>query len=248
LRMRIYNGNTPLRVMCCATHHSLDVIKLLASECPIVCLLLTAYGETPYDLAVHFGRSSAAILGVLLEATKQAALALLVFVDSALVTVSPAVVNHIHQVIPNFAQEGFSVSYYMSSNEPIRQALDDPQTMKALLNNNVLQQMLEDEDYQDVLCGMRRLIKTSSRINSEIQLEPKHHISILESVSDTPDCFYIHLRNNPSLCCRSTQTTATVTGAPPAERRTSAVQGVSTTSSEEEFQPDPSGRKRKARD
>jgi hypothetical protein len=161
-----------------------------------------------------------------------------VFVDcSVLITVSPLVVTHIHRVIPNFAQD------YMSSNEPIRQALDEPQTLDNLLNNNDLQEMLKDEDYQDVVEGMHRMIKASSRINSEIQLESKHQISILESVSDTPDCFYIHLRNNPSLCCRSTRTTATapVIAAPPAERRTSAVQGVSSN-------PEPSGRKRKARD
>jgi hypothetical protein len=169
---------------------------------------------------------------------------------SALITVSPLVVTHIHQVIPNFAQEGFSVSDYMSSNEPIRQALDDPQTLNNLLTNNFLQEMLKDEDYLDVICGMHRMSKASSRINSDIQLESKHHISILESVSDAPDCFYIHLRNNPFLCCRSTRTAAAV-GVPPAERRTSAVQGgmsESTSSAEEESAPDPPGRKRKARD
>jgi hypothetical protein len=168
---------------------------------------------------------------------------------SALITVSPLVVTHIHQVIPNFAQEGFSVSDYMSSNEPIRQALDDPQTLNNLLTNNFLQEMLKDEDYLDVICGMHRMSKASSRINSDIQLESKHHISILESVSDAPDCFYIHLRNNPFLCCRSTRTAATVIGAPPAERRTSAVQGAMSTSEESSSSRDPPGRrKRKARD
>jgi hypothetical protein len=169
---------------------------------------------------------------------------LLIFVDcSALITVSPIVVDHIHRVIPNFAQD------YMSSNEPIRQALDDPRTLNDLLNNNALQKMLKDEDYQDVVCGMHQMIKATSRINSEIQLESKHHISILESVSDAPDCFYIHLRNHPYLCCCSTRTTATVTCAPPVERRTSAVQGgMISTSEVEKSSRDAQGRKRKARD
>jgi ankyrin repeat protein len=227
-------GDSPLHCACDSFRPSLDVIQLLASECPIVCLLNNSDGRTPYDQAVYFRRPAEA-LDFLLEATKQAALALLVVVDSAMITVSAVVVAHIHQVIPTFAQD------YMSSNEPIRQALDDPQTLNDLINNNDLQQMLKDEDYQDVVCGMHRLIKASSRINLEIQLEPKHHISILESVSDTPDCFYIHLGNNPFLCCRSTRTTAAVIGAPPAERRTSAVIGVSSN-------PESSGRKRKARD
>jgi hypothetical protein len=200
LRMLTNNGQAPLYMACSSVRPSLEVIKLIFSECPIVCLLLNIDGRTPYHESARFGRAGA-ILDFLLAATKQAALALVVFVDcSSLITVSPIVVDHIHQVIPNFAQEGFSVSY-MSCNEPIRQALDQPQTLNELLNNNDLQELLKDEDYQDVVCGMHRLIKASSRINSEIQLEPKHHISILESVSDAPDCFYIHLRNNPSLCC-----------------------------------------------
>jgi hypothetical protein len=246
LRTQTNLGDSPLLHMACRSRRpSLDVIQLLDSECPMLCLLVNADSRTPYDEAVHQsvhrGRP-AAILDFLLVATKQASLALLVVIldCSTLITVSPLVVTHIQQVIPNFAQEGFSVSY-MSSNEPIRQALDDPQTLNSLLNNNDLQEMLKDEDYQDVVCGMHRMIKASSRINSEIQLESKHHISILESVSDAPDCFYIHLRNNPFLCCRSTRATATVIGVPPAEPRTSAVQGVSST-------PEPSGRKRKACD
>jgi hypothetical protein len=196
LRMLTNNGEAPLHTACrSSVRPSLEVIQLLASECPIVCLLNNCVGSTPYDQAVRFGRP-AAILDFLLEVTKQAALALVLLLDSALITVLPAVVDHVHQVIPNFAQD------YMSSNEPIRQALDDPQTLNDLLDNNDLQEMLKDEDYQDVVHGMHRMIKASSQINSEIQLESKHHISILESVSDAPDCFYIHLRNNPFLCCR----------------------------------------------
>jgi hypothetical protein len=214
--IRIYPeaGQAPLQIACRSIFPSLELIQLLDSECPIACLLNISDGRTPYHEAVHL-RRPAVILDFLLEGTKQAALALVVFVDcSAFVTVSPVVVDHIHQVIPNVAQEGFSVGY-MSSNEPIRQALDDPQTLTVLLNNNDLQEMLKDEDYQDVVCGMHRMIKASSRIISEIQLESQHHICILGSVSDTPDCFYIHLRNNPSLCCRSTRATATPIGAPP---------------------------------
>jgi hypothetical protein len=203
LRTLTNNGETPLHVACHCIFESLDVIQLLASECPIVCLLNNSDGRTPYHESARF-RRPAATLNLLLEATKQAALALVVFVEcSSLITVSPAVIAHIHQVIPNFAQD------YMSSNEPIRQALDDPQTLKALLNNNDLQEMIKDNDCQDVVCGMHRMMKACSRFNLEFQLESKHHISILESVSDAPDCFYIHLRNNPFLCCRSTRTTAT---------------------------------------
>jgi hypothetical protein len=201
LRMLTNDEDTALQTACSSLRRSLDVIQVqvLDCECPIVCLLKNSDGRTPYDeAAAARPPRPAAIRNFLLQATKQAALALVVFVDcSALITVSPVVVGHIHRVIPNFAQA------YMSSNEPIRQALDDPQTLTDLLNNNDLQEMLKDEDFQDVVCGMHGMIKACSRINSEMQVESQHHISILESVSDAPDCFYIHLRNNPNLCCRS---------------------------------------------
>jgi hypothetical protein len=40
--------------------------------------------------------------------------------------------------------------------------------------------------------------------NDDDQPETKDHVHFLESVSDAPDCLYLHLRSNPSLCCRST--------------------------------------------
>jgi hypothetical protein len=114
LRMLTNDGDAALHCAFYAIRPSLELLQLPSSECPIVCLLNKSVGSTPYDQAVRFG-SPAAIVDFLLEATKQAELALLVFVDSALVTVSAVVVDHVHRVIPNFDQD------YMSSNEPIRQ-------------------------------------------------------------------------------------------------------------------------------
>jgi hypothetical protein len=162
LRMLTKYGQAPLHMACYSDRSPLEVIRYLVNECPIVCLLNNSDGRTPYheSVAARFGRP-AAILNFLLEATKQAALALVVFVDcSVRVTVSPIVVDHIHRVIPNFAHD------CMSSNEPIRQALDDPQTLNDFLTNTDLQEMLKDEDFQDVVCGMHRIIKASSLVES----------------------------------------------------------------------------------
>jgi hypothetical protein len=264
LRMRTNIGKAPLHMACRSIRPSLDVMQLLASECPIVCLLHSSHSRTPYDQAVYYGRSSVAILNFLLEAKIQAAMALLVCVNiMALTTITAppaviAVIAHVQRVIPTFAQQGFSMSY-MSNNLVIRQVLENSQTLNDLIYNGALQEMIKDEDYQDVACGVSRMmIKANSRINLEMQLESKHHISILESVSDTPDCFYLHLRNNPSLCCRTSTTTNRVThhrtASSPASSPVHVVVPVPTNSANEsasvdqETSHEESGRKRKASD
>jgi hypothetical protein len=246
LRVLANRGEAPLHAA--SPFSSLNVIQLLATECPIVCLLNNCDSRNPYDEAVHRGRPGA-ILDFLLETTKQAALALVVFVDSALITVPPAMIAHVQRVIPTFAQQGFSMSY-MSNNEPIRQALDQAQTLNDLLRDNDLQGMIKDEDYQDVASGVSRMIKASSRINSEILLEHKHHISILESVSDTPDCFYTHLRNNPSLCCRTTTSRVTThrTASSPVHVEVPTNSANENASVDQETSTEESGQKRKASD
>jgi hypothetical protein len=140
---------------------------------------------------------------ILLDAeTMHALITLLVCVDNSLITVPPNVVTHIQQVIPEFMQQGFSMNY-MSSNERTRHALEDPQTLTALLNNTALQEILKDEDNnnQDLISIMYHLVKAGSRYNDETQPETKHHLAILESVSGIPDCLFFHLRNHPSLFC-----------------------------------------------
>jgi hypothetical protein len=153
----------------------------------------------------------------------------------------------------------------MSNNEHIqniRLLLEDPETLKALLDNSDLQSLLQDEDKQDLVGIMFKLVKSvdklnlvrtmfhllnnaGSRINDEDVLETKDHVCILESVADTPDCIYLHLRNHPSLCCRSTPGRTTRVSTAQQEPTTSAVQGGST---REETSNEAFGRKRKAID
>jgi hypothetical protein len=247
LQMRNFNGSTPLHCACCSRFASLELIQLLASECPIVCLLTNSDGKTPFREAARGVRKPAAILYFLLEAQVQAAIALVVFADMALTIIT--IPRAVKRVIPTFAQQGFSVSY-MSNNQALRGVLASPGpgSVNSLLNNNDLQEMLKGEDYPDVVCGMHRMIKASGRINSEIQLESKHHISILESVSDTPDCFYIHLRNNPSLCCRTPTIRVTHPTVSPVHVVVPTNSANERASVDQETSYEESGRKRKASD
>jgi hypothetical protein len=54
--------------------------------------------------------------------------------------------------------------------------------------------------------SMLGLVKAGTRINDHVRLDINHQVGILGSVSGIPDCLYFHLRNNPTLCWRSTTT------------------------------------------
>jgi hypothetical protein len=82
----------------------------------------------------------------------------------------------------------------MNGNEAIRQALANHETLRTLLRNDELQTLLKEEDCQDLIRGVHCMVQTGSN----------HHVCIMESVSDTPDFLYLHLRSNPTLCDRST--------------------------------------------
>jgi hypothetical protein len=205
LKMLNNTREPPLHVACRYPYSSLEMIRFLIDQCPALCLLVDNYYKFPNDKAAR-RRRAGDILYVLAEATKEAATSLLVCLDSSIITAPPAVVAHIQRVMPEFSTEGFSLSY-MRSNETVRQSLNDLHTLKSLLINRDIQEMLKDRDNQDLICILLRLVKAGSRIqvsNEDDQPETKDHAHILELVSDAPDCLYLHLRSNPSLCCRST--------------------------------------------
>jgi ankyrin repeat protein len=269
LRMFDSLERSPLFLACLSDRRSLDLMKLLAWECQALCLILDSNNKSPYDQAAEHQRLAPPpeILSFLAEATKEAAIAFLVCSSQGMITLPAAATAHIQRaLLPDFATQGFSMNY-MSRNEHIqniRLLLEDPETLKALLNNSDLQSLLQDEDKQDLVGVMFKLVKSvdklnlvrtmfhllnaGSRINDEDVLETKDHVYILESIADTPDCIYLHLRNHPSLCCRSSvngraahRPVATAEKEPP----TSAVQGGST---REETSSEAPGRKRKAID
>jgi hypothetical protein len=74
--------------------------------------------------------------------------------------------------------------------------------LNALLQNDELQQVLKDEDCQDLICGIFRMVEVG---RNHTQLENcKHYVCMLETVSDKPaDFMYLYLRNHPILCDRT---------------------------------------------
>jgi ankyrin repeat protein len=199
LRMLSKLRTTPLHISCESSNASREVIELLTRECPETCLLLARWNRSPYDTAVR-RRRSADIINLLQEATKDAVIALLVCASNTLIHTPPAVMEHIYRVLPNL--EGFSMSH-MSTNGAIHQILENQDTLKTLLNNRDLQDMLKQDDCQDLIRGVYYMIKVARSIDGDnVQLEAKDHVYLLGSVSETTDCLYLHLRNNPSLFTR----------------------------------------------
>jgi hypothetical protein len=104
------------------------------------------------------------------------------------------VISHIRQVLPGLFEEGSSVSVsYMNSNDLIQQALNNNhETRETLLQYDGLHILLKEEvDCQDLIRGVYRLVQ-AGRIHADRE-DSKHHMFIMESVSDSPDLMYLHL-------------------------------------------------------
>jgi hypothetical protein len=205
LRMLIDYGWAPLHLACYADLPSLEVIRYLVNLCPALCLIRNVHNESLFEFAATRRRTiPPESRSFLTEAMKEAAIAFLVCSSQGMITLSSDATAHIQRVLlPDFATQGFSMSY-MSSNEHIRLLLEDPETIGGLVRNTDIQSLLKNEDNQDLICIIIPLVKAGSRINIDDLPETKHHVCILESVSNNPDCLFLHLRNNASLCCRAT--------------------------------------------
>jgi ankyrin repeat protein len=199
LRMLDKDGYTPL--YCASQWVSLEVSELLILHCPEACLILNKYSHSPYDGSVLRRIVNLDVVALLQATTINALIAFLVCVNQTLLTVPPAVIAHIRQAIPGLFEEGSTVTY-MNSNEAIREALRNHETLKTLLQNDELQTLLKEEDCQDLVRRMYRMVQ-AGRFHADRE-DSKHHVWILESVVGTPDFMYLHLRSNPTLCDRST--------------------------------------------
>jgi hypothetical protein len=202
--LRIFNivGNTPLHFFGLSTEAaSLEKLELFVLHCPEVCLLLNNRNYSPHDRVVEYLSHQPDVVALLRAATTNALIAFLVCVHQTLVPVTPTSMTHIRQVLPGLFEEGSSISY-MSSNEAIRQALNNHETLKTILRNDELQSLLKEEDCQDLIRGVYRMVQAGR--NHTRHEDFKDHMCIIESVTDLPDFMYLHLRSNPTLCVRST--------------------------------------------
>jgi hypothetical protein len=196
-----HGGATPLSSAVQTDHPSLEVFELLVFHCPEACLILNNRNDSPYDVVVEWGAGVIEVVALMQATTINALIAFLVCVQQTLITVPPTALAHIRQSLEDIFKEGSSMSY-MSGNQAIRQTLTIHETLKTLLRNDELQQLLTEEDTQDLIRGVYPMIQSGR--NHIRQDDSKHHMCIIQSVIDAPDFMYLHLRNNPTLCDRST--------------------------------------------
>jgi hypothetical protein len=201
--LRIFSkfGASPLDLACISKKTSLGLIKLLIRQDPVLCLIPDKTNNFPMENAVLRERTPE-VLFVLQVATKEAAMAVLVCAASCRVRMPLAVMGRIETLVPDFP----CLIDYMTSNETTHQLLDDRTTqqllddrerLEALLYNIDFQEMLQHKAYYDLVAGVYRMAHAQSKTS---ETERKHHVRILNSVCDSVDCRYLHLRNNPSLC------------------------------------------------
>jgi hypothetical protein len=210
LRMMDGDGRSPHYLVCLSGRNlPLEVIQVLTHERPESCLLLDRYNFSPYDRAVQSGRQDQ-VQEFLQEATHDAVIALLeyVFCIYRYGTIPSAVRAHAQAFLTNFVPE------LRGNARPGRLLVQSVRphlnlsTLRSLLRNSHLQDLLKNEKYQqhqDLVRGVVRINKSVREEGNKVQ-----GVCGMESIADTPACLFLLLRNNPSLCWRedSTATTA----------------------------------------
>jgi hypothetical protein len=224
LRMLDNYRSTLLHLACSplqGRHFSLAVSCLLVEECPEACLVLDRGDYSPYDRAVD-GEGRAGVCEFMLEATRDAAIALLkcAFSYTGLITIPPAVLAHMKTSISNAVTDLGEESFRNMSGRLLIQSVRprlNQATLKSLLRNDDLQVLLKDEDFQDLIRGVYRINKLVQIDGNKVQ-----GVRVLESISDTPVCMFLHLRNNPSLCLRDNVST-TITASSSSDNEASSM-------------------------
>jgi hypothetical protein len=161
----------------------------LVDQYPAACLVVdTEKHEYPYEMSVRLTRLQVDHqVEYLHQVTKEAAIALLVICSRMR---CDFILTHI-QAIPNLA----SITPGRSALE-IRDAVEphlDLGTLKALLQQDDLQDLLQTDEFREMINGVMRMIQISPSVEDLSSLD---HINVLESVTDNPGCLYLHLRND----------------------------------------------------
>jgi ankyrin repeat protein len=216
LRMLTEDGESPLHIACGA-YSSVAIIKLLTRQFPVMLLVFDKRRTRRLQRGIPYDKAGGRCK-FLQEATKEAIVALLACPNSPTITFPSAVLS----VLATLADKRRAIPAFLAVMGDIQRAIHDKGYSMNYLDNNQelqdvemhilisslydsdLQEMLQDEDYQDLICIMARMVKAGARSSTDdVESEPKDHVSVLESVSDTIDCIYLHLWSNPFLCRRS---------------------------------------------
>jgi hypothetical protein len=80
----------------------------------------------------------------------------------------------------------------------------EPELIKNLVRNDALREWMKEDPVQRHICGIVRMnIAGRSYLRSDSNNKAKG-VRVLESVNDTVDCRFLHLRENPCVCDRPT--------------------------------------------
>jgi 26S proteasome non-ATPase regulatory subunit 10 len=189
LRLVTKNGFTALHNACRSRRTSMASIRLLVEAWPVSCLRLRFIpNHTPLDIAIAFRRRETELVAFLANATKDAGSALFACALGKLSTLPENVYTRIRTALTK------------STDGKSRRRHFYREVLHSLLRCADLQAWLDEDANQELICGAIRLIKAGHRRAQEGN--KLQGVRVLEAVVDLPDCLYLHLRGNPSLCNR----------------------------------------------
>jgi hypothetical protein len=193
------DGWTVLHRACCGTSAPLERIQLFVDQFPTVCLYVDKSKEkrSPYDLA-DFWRRQNAVIEYMLEATQDAACALIEVITNTKSAVSFSIIENLKGSIPALRDTKSDISA-LALVQSIRRNLE-PEQLRALLRNDDVQKLIKEEKYQSLICGVMKMNKTERKYIQEDPGNKLKGVRVLKAVWDNPDCVFWHLRESPCLC------------------------------------------------
>jgi hypothetical protein len=198
----------PLHVACRWEGTTKREIYFLAEKWPVACCLEETYHHrTPYDALLarpHDAKDQQAALDFMANATKNASCAMVECVLHPKSKAPPAVVQHVRDTILAALPVAIGETIGTMSSQRLEKSLRplmNQDLLTSLVRNGDLQKLLkEDEPFQTLICGMVKMNQTDRYYFTKDPHDKACGTCVLDSVSNTLDCVFLHLRENPFLC------------------------------------------------
>jgi ankyrin repeat protein len=211
-----HKGKTPLQLASLTANVPVKTLSIMIYECPAMCLIRAGFGDDenvndaqdqcciPLDLnCVRLGEEEPdEAFELIFEITMHTLCSLIECALSSQCTMPMTVTNHLRDklvaALPDLDATASAVA--MSQSLPPLLAAD-PDLVHALVDCGELQELLQDEYYQELIGSLNAMSMGRDYFLGDAG-DKQMGVCVLTAVSQSVDCLFVHLRENLALCNR----------------------------------------------
>jgi predicted transcriptional regulator len=185
---------------------TLPTMKRMFGHRPVL-LLEHISGESPLKIAEQQEPRDEDVINYLTDASESVAIGLIDVALNSRTDVPPLVAHLNNAIATSLPNLKIQRSDIVLSERVLRSRLDS-HVLHELINNDALQGLLKDASFHDLVDGFSKMNKAGRKLALENTEDKLKSVQVLTSVLNFPDCLFSHLRENPSLCERGEQPSA----------------------------------------